>query len=237
MLHVVSGTDTYGRVKTVGKTPIITKFEMLHFIPLVPIRSYYLGRLGPAKTTGIPFLMMTHKVKVTGIPLARIDWLSVRIAYVRALFAVLFLLGLLGSLLVGDPALIISLQGGGLDEAAWTFVSAALVCLGVAVVGGGLTYLIPTTTRRERAIRQYCGELLGMCIDPARVTRKSAGAIREFTLGIVPQSEGESRSRQSLIRDLILVRCQRAEGAAPDLVRATTDELLAHLERLGRVAP
>lgn len=38
MVHVVAGTDTYGRVKCVLGTPIVTKFAMFQLLPLYPAR-------------------------------------------------------------------------------------------------------------------------------------------------------------------------------------------------------
>lgn len=50
MVPVVVGTDSYGRVKCVGKTPIVTRFEMLQMFPLRPIESMYFCGMGEEET-------------------------------------------------------------------------------------------------------------------------------------------------------------------------------------------
>jgi hypothetical protein len=38
-MFITSGSDTYGRVKTVGGVPVVSKFFMLQFLPLYPLQS------------------------------------------------------------------------------------------------------------------------------------------------------------------------------------------------------
>jgi hypothetical protein len=80
MFHVHMGTDTYGKVKQVGPTAVVTKFAMVSGMPLLPLESYYYA--GTGEEEGIPILMTMRKVH--GLPLARLNMLSVVIAYARA---------------------------------------------------------------------------------------------------------------------------------------------------------
>jgi hypothetical protein len=164
MIHVSAGTDTYGRVKTVAGTPIVTKFAMLQFLPLYPLQSYYFIGTGPTETTGVPFLASMKTVAVSGIPLATVDTTSVAIAYARGVFGALAIVGFM----VIIPG-IMYLSGERLDNFAMMATRALLISLIVGAVGGLLTYALLLTPRREREIRQHCGELLGVAVDPARV--------------------------------------------------------------------
>jgi hypothetical protein len=105
-IHVVSGTDTYGRVKTVSGTPIVTKFAMLQLLPIYPIQSFYSTGSGPTETTGIPFLASTKSVPIHGFPLASLDLISVLLAYVRAacgLFLIVDFIAGMMFLVMGQP--------------------------------------------------------------------------------------------------------------------------------------
>jgi hypothetical protein len=80
--------------------------------------------------------------------------------------------------------------------------------------------------RRERAIRNYCGELLGTCIDPGRVAPQFAVAIRETLPPFDDQDRaGVTKSRSELVHELILARCNAATEAGRDC-ESRTDELL-----------
>jgi hypothetical protein len=46
MIHVTVGSDTYGRVKTVGTTPIVTRVGMISSLPVFPLESFYFVRVG-----------------------------------------------------------------------------------------------------------------------------------------------------------------------------------------------
>ena len=93
MIHVSVGTDTYGRVKQVDGTPIVTKFGMVSAMPVFPIQSYYFMRFGEAASAGIPFLAAFHSTPIVGIPLARLDKLSVVMTYARGLFGGMAIIG------------------------------------------------------------------------------------------------------------------------------------------------
>ena len=82
MIHVSVGTEIYGRVKQVGSTPVVTKFWALSLMPIVPLQSYYFIRFGQRKSQGCPFLAESYSTAIVGIPLVRLDRLSVVISYV-----------------------------------------------------------------------------------------------------------------------------------------------------------
>jgi hypothetical protein len=132
--------------------------------------------------------------------------------------------------------LMMNLNGHRMDDFAVTIVGLGGACLATGAAVGVLTYVVPTTSRREQAIRRYCGEVLGVCIDPARVVPEAADAIREA----LPQLKNLDREaaagpRSECLRELIRTRCDVAAGAKHDS-ETRTDELLDQLRHLDRVA-
>jgi hypothetical protein len=233
MMHVVVGTDTYGRVKAVDKTTIVTMFSMVQLLPVAPIKSYYVWGPATSEVTGVPFLASIRSIKLRGVPLVRVDRTSAAFAYVRAALAALVLVGFIGTF----SGLIFSANGKPMDDFALTVIRLAEGCLATGVAGGVLTYIVPTTSRRERAIRTYCGEMLGVCIDPGRVVPEVAVAVREMLPQFAsPARAGVIRPRSEYVQELILTRCDAATAASPDC-EALTDELLDQLRHLDRVAP
>lgn len=231
MMYVVVGTDTYGRVKAVDKTAIVTIFSMLQMLPFMPIKSYYVWGSATSEVIGVPFLASVRKIKLRGITLARVDWTSVAFAYIRAALAALVIIGFIGTF----TGLVFSANGKRMDDFALTVTRLAQACLAIGVAGGVLTYLVPTTSRRERAIRKYCGEELGVCIDPGKVLPEVAAAVREMLPQITsPDGEGVIRSRSDYLRKLLLTRCDVAAEASSDR-ETLTDELLDQLRHLDRV--
>lgn len=175
MATIHAGTDTYGRVKSVAGTPIVTKFAMLQFFPLYPLQSFYYRGAGPSQSAGIPFFAYTRSVAINGIPLASVDATSVMIAYARGVFAALAVVGFIVIL----PGILV-LTGERLDPFAMVATVGLLMLLVTGIVGGLLTYLIPLTPPRERRIREYCAELLGVSADPARVPPEMSGLLVSF---------------------------------------------------------
>lgn len=232
MMHVVVGTDTYGRVKTVDKTAIVTEFWMVQMLPFVPLKSYYVWGPATSEIQGVSLLAPARSVERRGIPLARVDRISVAFAYVRGALAAMVIVGFMGVF----TGLIFSRDGRPMDDSAMKMMRLAESCLFTGVVGGVSTYLVPTTGRRERAIRTYCAEMLGVAIDPKRVAPEVAVAVREMLLQPgTPDRSGVPRSRSEYLRALILSRCDAAIDAGLDC-DALTDELLDQLGRSDRVA-
>lgn len=164
MTSISVGTDTYGRVKAVSGTPVVTRFAMLQFLPVYPLQSFYFVKAGPSSATKIPFLGRTYFASVVGIPLSSLDPASVAMAYVRAIFATLTICGAM----VLVPG-IMYLTGERLDGLAMIMTRGLLFALIVGVVGGILSYAVPLTPYREKEIRRLCAEQLGISADPARV--------------------------------------------------------------------
>lgn len=93
MIVVTIGADSYGRVKSVDGTPVVTKFGMLSGLPIWPICSYYRYGGDMRSLSGIPLVFHLENVLVHGLPLSRIDRLSVAMAYLRGLAGAMILFG------------------------------------------------------------------------------------------------------------------------------------------------
>jgi hypothetical protein len=214
MFHVHMGTDTYGKVKKVGPTAVVTRFAMVSGMPLVPLVSYYYA--GTGEEQGIPILFTMRKIH--GLPLSRLNILSVVIAYARAVCGAL--------LVVGSIILLMRIVGGPpRDEFTAIAMLVGVICTCVAVVGGLLTYLAPfQTTRRERKIRQACGKVLGIWADPARVQADHA---RGIIAALAP--ENQTNKKLTLEQQLTLVRTEIALAQEPEALEQRTDELLEQI--------
>lgn len=230
-MHVVVGTDSYGRVKAVKKTAIVTSFSMVQMLPVVPIKSYYVWGRAESEESGVPLLASVRNVKLRGLPLARVDRMSVLLAYIRAAFAAMVLFGFIGTLI----GLLLSANKP-LDEFAMNGIRLAEVSLGAGVACGIATYFVPTLSRRERTIRTYCGEILPACVDPGRLAPDYANAIRELLAEPGnPEPVGLPQHRFDLMRALILTRCDAGITGEPQY-ESVTDDLLEQLRHLNRTA-
>lgn len=225
-IHATAGTDTYGKVKTVLRTPVVTEFTMLQFLPLYPVRSYYFFSTAKAKTGGVPFFLSTHTAKVHGIPLVRVDKASVVMAYLRAVFALLLVGGFLWFIVGIDIY-----QGKPVDRVQWIIFEVMLSMFIVGTVGGTLTYVVPVLSQREKHIRLFCGELLGIGVDPAMVLPEQAQRM-EKRAGSVALRGGRTNpllTRNDCLHELISVRSWIAQGQDAGHLEARTDELLERL--------
>jgi hypothetical protein len=225
-MHVHVGLDTYGKVKSVGGTSIVTKFFMVNGVPVYPLESFYFSAAEGQALDERPFLGL--RLPVTGIPLARVDRASVLIAYLRGLCGVLVVVGFIGSIFMIVP-LLMGPQGMAVDPV--KTLQGMLCVLGVGIVVGALTYAIPLASRRERLIRRHCGELLGFCADPARTHADLAAQMfQEQLSGASSADMSEAAlSRLNCLLQLIKARCRIAGGQHVREMEQTTDELLARL--------
>jgi hypothetical protein len=235
------GTETYGRTKTVGMTPIVTTFFLMFGFPVSPLRSYCFARKERRIENAVPFFGHDETLIVHGYPLAQLDRHSVVMAYVRAALAVTGLIGFLGMV----PLASMLLCGIPLIPVAMRLATIFFVLLVASVIGAATTYLVPTVGPRERTIRLHCGELLSCCADPARLAPEAARRIRKQLVRSappipfidppqaeairVPNADANVRSRSELIRELILARCRIVEETDERGNEAVTDELLARL--------
>ncbi|MBI3861216.1 MAG: hypothetical protein HY290_04915 [Planctomycetia bacterium] len=230
MVHVHGGLDTYGKVKKVGGTPIVTRFVMVALIPLVPLESYYF--MGEGKDEGILFVYTSKSIY--GLPLEHLDPLSVLMAYARGVFGAFLVMG------VFSLAIVYSNWGGvnrarpnDFDTVAQYVMAGGL---GIGIPGGLITYLWPfQTTRREREIRLACGEGLGICADPAFVQEDVAETIMNDTLELAwadNSDAGLPQKRPALVRRLIIARARIALGLAESRedLESETDDVLRELE-------
>ena len=218
MYHVTVGSDTYGRVKKVGSTPIVTKFEMVSSVPLYPLESYYFVRFGETTSEGIPFIVESRSTEIEGIPLARVDRMSVGMAYARGLFGAMAVVGFMATFVV----VLMRMLGEQSDEMATIMGYCFGACLVVGVFAGLSTYVIPfQMTNRERDIRRACGTMLGISADPARVRLDYAHSIERFLNGLTIVE-----SSQELVRELVRTRLRIALGEPQMALQDHTNDLL-----------
>lgn len=228
MVTVSAGTDTYGRVKSVCGTPIVTKFAMLQALPLYPLQSFYFVGTGRSEIVGVPFIASSQSEAIHGISLSHVDTTSVVMAYARGIFGALAIIGSIAMV-----PIIIHFTGERLDQIAWIATYGLLTSLVVGAVGGLLTYAIPLTSRREREIRTFCTVLLGISADPARVPPDIALQLQQR---VELCDDLEDDSRTATIRQLIAVRAKIGQAMDVDQMERKTDELLAVLTTADRNA-
>ena len=232
MVAVHAGSDTYGRVKKVGSTPVVTKFGMVSAFPLFPLESYYYA--GEGNPQGIPFVYTSKAIY--GLPLARLDTLSVLMAYARGIFGALTVAGFFYFIMLYIEW--IGGNGRGPDAVALAMRNVLLLCLLVGVSGGLLTYLVPfQITHREMQIRSACAEVLGISADPANVRADIAHAIlanisKQAQQNPIPRPAGVHESADKhryLALQLVAVRAQIALGEEPESREIETDDLLRRI--------
>lgn len=227
-MSVSFGSDTYGRVKSVNGTAIVTKFFMLNGFPVYPLASFYFVGQSMVESSEIPFLGSIEKIEVNGLPLTRLDRTSVVIAYARGLFAAMTLLGCIALFFV----LVNSLTGEQLDDIGTALMHALLSCGSIGLACGLLSYVIPLTSQRERSIRKFCGEILGISADPARVSVGSLSSI-ERCLSSLISHERSDELRFALIQQLVDCRLKIAVSQDVAEMERLTDEVLTRLKGLG----
>ena len=198
MIHAIFGTDVYGAVRSVEHTPVVTKFEMIQGIPIKPLESYFLGRLGKESRSGVPFIAEQIDREIIGFPCNRINRLSVFATYVRAVCAILVLISILP---------LFSLVVIRLSDPTFNFDSEKQIIAIVlgGVLAGGLLLVFPTylftviVPLRERRIRHACARVLGIAADPANIKLEIANVM-------IVQANEFLRTQQ--IPDLDAVLCR-----------------------------
>jgi len=202
---------------------------MVSAFPLFPLESYYYA--GEGNPQGIPFVYTSKAIY--GLPLARLDTLSVLMAYTRGIFGALTVVGFFYFVMLYIEW--IGGNGRGPDAVALAMRNVLLLCLLVGVSGGLLTYLVPfQITRRETQIRHVCGDVLGISADPANVRADVAQAIlaeisRQSRQDPVPRTAGDHKSadkHRRLTLQLVAVRAQIALGEESESREIETDDLL-----------
>jgi hypothetical protein len=150
---------------------------------------------------------------------------SVLVGYLRGIFGALVLFGFL---LLFMPAFLylIGDRGGGFSPG---FLRWVFVLFSVGVLGGTLSYVVPLTNRREKDIRRYCGEILGIAADPAWVIPETSAQLAEQVATLTPAREP---SKAALIRELIKTRANIAQGIERGPMERRTDDLLSQLRLL-----
>ncbi len=228
MIHVHAGTDTFGRVKAVAGTAIVTKFAMFQFLPVFPLKSYYFIGKGPTTKYGIPFFASTHEASIVGLPLASLDVASVVMAYLRAVAGAMVIIGFM----VMVPGMMY-LTGEPIDDLGMMMIKGLLGSLGIGSVIGWLSYAIPLTSHRDRDIRAF---LRG---DPGRLGRSGAVALEarssiEEAIHDLGLMGDDARTRK--IRQLIATRWELAASENAPALEDRTDDLLEQLRAEDRIA-
>jgi hypothetical protein len=235
MVQVIAGTDTYGAVRKVRATPIVTRFAMLQLLPVYPLESYYLVRLGPGTFRGIPFLVSHASQEVHGLRLARLDRLSVAMAYLRALATVLVLPGTIMFFVLFVMVLTGSYQSP--DWFAQVLILIVSVMFGVGMLIGGTSYLATyRVDAREKKIREICGSVLGIAADPANIAADSAVELGPMIKAAMADANIANPSRllqnpqeaDELQAALLLVACRMriATGGDRGPLEQAVDQLL-----------
>jgi hypothetical protein len=225
MQHWDDTADTFGRVKTVRGTSVVTRFRGVKMIPLRPEASFYVSENAEEQQDVGVF---------TAIECARIDRTSVAMAYWRGLCAGMLLIGFVAVV----PLYMLWLDAKpGPDALGILKMKVLIVLFVVGAVGGILSYFVPTISQRERQIREHCGVVLGPAIDPAQVTCAAAEEIQSTPFA-QPDSDPADPERAQAAADthrwplrckLVLARCRIALDEDVATAEQTTDELLQQM--------
>lgn len=170
-MAVTAGSDIYGAVRRVDGTPIVTKFAMLQFVPLFPLESYYLRRVAKKSGVSVPLLGGYSSQAIAGLRLAKLDRLSVLVAYLRGIGAVLAVVSCIG--LFG--MLVTSFSGTPMNAEQRMIAAACAVILGVGLLISVPTYYFTfVVAQRDMEIRRACAKWLGLAADPAQIVADEA---------------------------------------------------------------
>lgn len=234
MIHVSVGTDVYGAVRSVNRTPIVTKFAMFQAFPLYPLQSFYLQQLGKTTHAGVPLVAGISERTLSGIPCDRVNRLSVFVAYVRAVGATVIIVACIGIFIFGVGSLC---EGGGRGKDSLI----AFLILG-GVLAAGLLIALPTyvfTFRvpiRDRRIREACARFLRLAADPAHVHPAVAKEIAAEAETIIKRrsipaidvilARPKEHHSDELAVWLVIVRAEIHTADQPDMYESLTDRIL-----------
>jgi hypothetical protein len=238
MISVTAGTDTYGAVRKVRKTPIVTKFAMLELFPIFPIESYYLSHLGQISHEGIPLIYAETSRSIVGYRLARVDRLSAVVTYVRAIgaaFAVVGSIGLIFGIFMSSAERV-----NAADPVDRYIVLVSGLLLATAILIAVPTYIFTfVVPEREKEIREYCDDALGIAADPARLDSFMVEEFLELTIATLAQAgivEPYDAIRQPITTTaeqkrllLVFARSKIALGGSREEFEPLTDSLLIDL--------
>ena len=118
----------------VGRTPTVTKFAMFQFLPIYPLESYYFTCTDSTEMTGVPFLASSQAVVINGVPLARVDPISVAIASVRATLAAMIVFGFMSTV-----PITMTFTGEHLVRVTMIMMCGLIACSIFGVIGGAIT--------------------------------------------------------------------------------------------------
>jgi hypothetical protein len=225
MIHLHLGMDWYGAVKYVGAFRVVTAFFHVNGLPTFP---RYSAVIGQSAALGREWQI---------VRLARIDWQSVTIAYVR---------GVAGGLVVfGSIPLIFGfmfwlLDDGQADIPPKVIMSTGAIAIAVGAVLGAASYVLWREPKsRERVIRQIANSQLFAAADPALIDLSLVidwaanidrtlleNGISDYTSVLQRAHEFPKNARELL---LLRVRCELALQEHDSLHECRTDVLLRDL--------
>jgi hypothetical protein len=224
LFFLVWGHSHVGRAKRVAGMPIATRFLTLFYVPIFPLKSFYFRRAVAREQQASVGIWFSEEA--IGVPLARLDWISVLAGYLRgALRALAVFFGTMAAIL-----LVVHFGDHRRAQADAVVFLMALVPLAVVAAGGLLTYAIPLTSRRERHIRERCAELLQVSADPARLPANLAAALLRGAAAPVT-GDAARGSRIELLRRLVAARARIALASDAAQAERETDLLLDQLAR------
>lgn len=230
MDDVIGETDTFGRVSNVRGVAIVTVFWTLKGFPLDARKSFYEWNSAKINANDIRVTSAINHLAEGRLPLTSVDRTSVKIALIRAVCSLLILFGFIvtfvGLLVTNDPK--------PPDAFARNLLLIMQLMLLIGLSVGLLTYLVPTISKRDRLIREYCGEVLGICIDPARISARIASEIRDSFLNWDATNNDASNAEYiGCLLQLTLLRCD-AQSQSSVQPERTTNELLDRLKQLSQ---
>jgi hypothetical protein len=212
---------------------------MLQMLPIYPLESYYLSRLGRRSSRGVPLNASETQRAIQGIPCRKIYPLSVIVAYVRAV----------GAVMVVFPSVffffLVVMRLSGANDRLDTFAQIVLMIAEIVFVMGlmlslptyALTFRVP---ERERRIRQVCERVLGVAADPASVRedvvkeidKAVAASLAKAGITDLEQTVRRPHGNSRNVLDMALVRT-RAKcilGGSPETCESDTDLLLQAID-------
>ncbi|MEH2050689.1 hypothetical protein [Nostoc sp.] len=155
MVRIPIGTKTFGAIKAIESTPLITQFFMIGYVPIIPIKSFYLLHEYEVERG-----LLSHKQEMRIINLKNISFISVGFAYLRAFFIISAFFSI---------AYLLTGQGSSQN----ILIPIALFTLSVTIIffSYKLSQQISIT---EKTIRKAAYSSIGLAIDPAIIEEEIA---------------------------------------------------------------
>lgn len=150
MARIPIGTKTFGAIKIIESTPLTTQFFMSGYVPIIPIKSFYLLHEYEVERG-----LLSNKQQMRVVNLKDISFLSVGFAYLRAFFIISAFFSIV------------------YFQSTIQLIPIALFILSVTIVF--LSYKLgQQVSITEEIIRKATYSFIGIAVDPAIVEEKIA---------------------------------------------------------------